>query len=85
MFAVVIGLLSWLYVGAQLTLVAAEVNVVLRRGLWPRSLFAPPTGAQDEQALTMQAKQEEAVPSERVSVDFDRSAPRPRVEDPRPG
>jgi uncharacterized BrkB/YihY/UPF0761 family membrane protein len=27
-FAVVLGLLSWLYLGAQLTLYAAEVNVV---------------------------------------------------------
>jgi YihY family inner membrane protein len=85
LFAVVIGLLSWLYLGAQLTLVAAEVNVVLRRRLWPRSLFTPPTSIQDERALTMQAEQEEAVPSERVSVHFDGTAARPRVEDTRSG
>jgi YihY family inner membrane protein len=34
-FAVVITLLSWLYLGAQLTLLAAEINVVLRYRLWP--------------------------------------------------
>ena len=28
--------------GAQMTLYAAEINVVLRRRLWPRSLFGPP-------------------------------------------
>jgi YihY family inner membrane protein len=38
-FALVLGLLAWLYLGAQLTLVAAEVNAVLDRRLWPRSLF----------------------------------------------
>ena len=40
--AVVIGLLSWLYLQAQVTLLAAEVDVVLARHLWPRSLVADP-------------------------------------------
>jgi len=38
-FAVVLGLLAWLYLGAQVTVYAAEVNVVRTRGLWPRSLL----------------------------------------------
>jgi membrane protein len=37
-FALVIGLLSWFWLFSHLLLVAAEVNVVLRRRLWPRSL-----------------------------------------------
>jgi YihY family inner membrane protein len=37
-FALVIGLLSWFWLFAHLVLLAAEVNVVLRRRLWPRSL-----------------------------------------------
>jgi YihY family inner membrane protein len=41
-FAVVITLLSWLYLGSQLTLWAAEINVVLRYRLWPRSVTQPP-------------------------------------------
>ncbi|MEO5723850.1 MAG: YihY/virulence factor BrkB family protein [Ilumatobacteraceae bacterium] len=41
-FAVVIGLLSWMYLLAQVTMFAAEVNVVSARGLWPRSLFDKP-------------------------------------------
>ncbi|HEX8715193.1 MAG TPA: YihY/virulence factor BrkB family protein, partial [Solirubrobacteraceae bacterium] len=36
-FALVLGLLAWLYLGAQLTIFAAEVNVVRARRLWPRS------------------------------------------------
>jgi membrane protein len=37
-FALVIGLLSWFWLGSHLLLIAAEVNVVLHRRLWPRSL-----------------------------------------------
>src|SRR5205814_3573425 len=39
-FAVVIGLLSWLYLQAQVSLLAAEVNVVRVEGSWPRHLVA---------------------------------------------
>jgi YihY family inner membrane protein len=41
-FAIVLGLLFWLYLGARLTLYAAELNVVAARQLWPRSLLQPP-------------------------------------------
>ena len=85
LFAVVIGLLSWLYLGAQLTLIAAEVNVVLRKRLWPRSFFPPPTSPEDERALTLQAQQEETLDSEHVSVDFDRGTRSQRVEETRSG
>jgi membrane protein len=37
-FALVIGLLSWFFLGSHLMLLAAELNVVLRRRLWPRAL-----------------------------------------------
>ena len=37
-FALVIGLLSWFWLFSHLLLLAAEVNAVLRRRLWPRSL-----------------------------------------------
>jgi YihY family inner membrane protein len=38
-FAVVIGLLWWLYLQSLITLYAAELNVVLTERLWPRSLM----------------------------------------------
>ena len=38
-FGIVIGLLSWMYLTAQVTLLAAEVNVVRTNHLWPRSLM----------------------------------------------
>ena len=37
-FALVIGLLSWFWLGSHLLRLAAAVNVVLHRRLWPRSL-----------------------------------------------
>jgi membrane protein len=71
-FGIVIGLLSWLYIGAQVTLLAAEVNVVKARKLWPRSLQPPMTEA-EERALRGLAKQEERRPEETVDVAFDDS------------
>ena len=41
-FAVVIGLLTWLYLLAQLSLLAAEIVVVRADRLYPRSLTGPP-------------------------------------------
>lgn len=37
-FGVVLGLLAWLYLQAEATLLAAEIDVVYERRLWPRSL-----------------------------------------------
>ena len=37
-FALVIGLLSWIYLTVEVTLLAAEVNVVATKRLWPRDL-----------------------------------------------
>jgi uncharacterized BrkB/YihY/UPF0761 family membrane protein len=35
-FATVLGLIAWLYLAVQVTVYAAEVNVVPVRRLWPR-------------------------------------------------
>ncbi len=42
-FALVIGLLAWIQLGATLTVFAAELNAVRERRLWPRSLLGTPT------------------------------------------
>jgi YihY family inner membrane protein len=39
LFALVLGLLSWLYLGGQVLLLSAEVNVVRAKRLWPRQLL----------------------------------------------
>jgi membrane protein len=38
-FALVIGLLAWIHLGAFFTVIGAEANVVRERRLWPRSLL----------------------------------------------
>jgi YihY family inner membrane protein len=69
-FALVIGLLSWLYLEATVTLYAAELNVVRVRRLWPRGLIQPPLAGADEQVLEALAKQEERRPEQTVEVSF---------------
>jgi YihY family inner membrane protein len=77
-FGLVIGLLAWLHLGAQMTLYAAEINVVLVRRLWPRSLFDPPVPG-DEKTLEALAKIEERTDSEKIEVRFEpRTADRER-------
>lgn len=49
-FGLVLGLLAWLYLQAQLTLYAVEADVVRARGLWPRSLFDEPQQGRPQQA-----------------------------------
>ncbi len=69
-FGIVIALLVWLHLGAQITLYCAEVNVVVARRLWPRSLMGPPSRRADERALTALAKVEERHENETVDVEF---------------
>jgi uncharacterized BrkB/YihY/UPF0761 family membrane protein len=69
-FGLVIALLVWLHLGAQITLYAAEINVVVTRKLWPRSLLGPPSEPADEKTLTALAKVEERHDSEQVDVEF---------------
>jgi YihY family inner membrane protein len=76
-FAVVIGLLWWIYLQAQAVLFAAELNVVLADHLWPRSLTGPDRRT-DRRALRQHAQVEERVPEEAINVDFDA---RPRDPD----
>jgi len=70
-FALVLGLLAWLFLGAQLTIFAAEINVVRKRRLWPRSFFSEPLLEADKRALTASAEVEERVTQEHVEVEFD--------------
>jgi membrane protein len=72
-FALVLGLLAWLYLGAQLTIFAAEINVVRLHRLWPRSFFSEPLLEADRRALTSSAEVEERVHAENVDVSFNPS------------
>jgi hypothetical protein len=50
---------------------AAEVNVVRKRRLWPRSFFSEPLLDADKRALTSSAESEERVEQENVEVTFE--------------
>jgi membrane protein len=76
--ATVIGLLVFLHLGAQLTLYAAELNTVLRRHLYPRSLMGPPVEPADQATLAAIARVEERNDIEHVDVTF--SEPEPDSE-----
>jgi YihY family inner membrane protein len=82
-FALVIGLLAWIYLGAQLTLYGAEVNAVQQHGLWPRSIHGEMTEA-DRRALRRSAEQEERKEEEIVDVTFGDDGD-PQTSDPSVG
>jgi YihY family inner membrane protein len=69
-FGLVIALLVWLHLGAQVTIYSAELNVVVSRRLWPRSLLGPPSEPADKKTLTALAKVEERHEEEQVDVEF---------------
>ena len=68
--ATVLGLLIFLHLGAQLTLYAAELNTVMRRHLYPRSLMGPPLEPADQATYAALAKVEERNDIEHVEVTF---------------
>ncbi len=69
-FELVLGLLAWLHLGAQATVYAAEINVVVVRRLWPRSLLDPPVPG-DDKTLAALAKVEERHEREKIDVRFE--------------
>jgi uncharacterized BrkB/YihY/UPF0761 family membrane protein len=70
-FAAVIGLLTWLYVGARVLVYSAEINTVLTARLYPRSLVGEPQTEADFRAKAAVARIEEQVPQERVVARFE--------------
>ena len=75
LFATVLGLLWWIYLGAQLTVYAAEANVVHARRLWPRGIMQPPLTHADKKVLDAVAEQERRRPEQSVDSHFDDPAP----------
>jgi membrane protein len=61
-FGVVLGLLAWFYLQAQLTLYAVEFSIVRTRRMWPRSMFPPPLTEADVRAYQMYAAAQQRRP-----------------------
>jgi YihY family inner membrane protein len=69
-FGLVLGLMAWIYLGAQITLYAAEVNTVLFHRLWPRGLVQPPLTEADQNSIALQAIQNQRRPEQEVRTRF---------------
>lgn len=69
-FAIVLGLLAWIYLGVQLSVYAAEFNTVLARRLWPRAIVQPPLTLADQRSMAAQALQNQRRPEQQVKVTF---------------
>jgi hypothetical protein len=69
-FAIVLGLISFLSLAAQLFMYSVEVNAVLHKRMWPRSIAHPPLTVADRQSLEERAGQEVRVPGEQVDVSW---------------
>jgi membrane protein len=67
-FGVVIGLMAWLYLEAEVTLYAAEINVVLVKKLWPRALVTPPYTKADREAMLMYTKATQRARGETIEL-----------------
>ena len=82
-FGIVIGLVTFLLLLAKISLYGAELNPVLHRHLWPRSLqSAYPTEA-DEQVLWYIVHQNLRRSDQRIKVRFRQEARQPVESDPR--
>lgn len=71
-FAIVIGLLTWLYLSAYLTVLSLEIDVVRVRHLWPRGYFdRNRLTAADRKALTGYVEAERRDASQQIDVTYD--------------
>ena len=69
-FGTVLGLLAWIYIAVEITVYSAEVNVVLARRLWPRSVIQPPLTEADRSSMALQALQNQRRPEQHIEVTF---------------
>jgi uncharacterized BrkB/YihY/UPF0761 family membrane protein len=68
-FATVITILWWFYLQSIVTLLGAQLNVVLKRGLYPRSLVNAPQTEADHRVLQAYAAERTYHPEEDVRVE----------------
>lgn len=75
-FAIVLGLLLWIYLAAVVYVLCTELNVVLAKRLYPRSLLTPMTDDvdltnADQRAYTGMVRAQRLKGFQRVDVTFD--------------
>jgi hypothetical protein len=70
-FATVLFQMGCISLSVAITVYAAELNVVLARRLWPRSIVQPPLTEADRAVLAVQALQNQRRDDQRVHVSYD--------------
>jgi len=70
-FAVVLSLIAFIYLAAQMTMCMAELNVVKARRLWPRAIVQPPLTEADERVLHDIARQGLRRPEQHLRIRFE--------------
>jgi YihY family inner membrane protein len=78
LFGLVLGLIAWIYLGVEITLYCAEINVVRHLRLWPRAMVQPPLTDADQRSLALQVMQNQRRPEQSVETRF---AGRPMTQD----
>ncbi|WP_370617948.1 YihY/virulence factor BrkB family protein [Mumia sp. Pv 4-285] len=89
LFAIVLGMLGLIYIGAVMAMIGVQINVVRAKRLYPRALLTPFTDnvqltKADQRAYSDYAKAQRHKGFESIRVMFGRPEPRPHVEVPPP-
>jgi YihY family inner membrane protein len=74
-FATVLGLLAWVYLAVEVSVYAAEINVVLARRLWPRAIVQPPLTEADRASMALQALHNQRREEQQIKVTFNDRPP----------
>lgn len=69
-FGFVLGLIAWIYLAAEITIYAAELNTVIFHRLWPRGMVQPPLTEADQRSLAFQVTQNQRRPEQEVGTRF---------------
>ncbi|MDD9350248.1 MAG: YhjD/YihY/BrkB family envelope integrity protein, partial [Mumia sp.] len=88
-FAVVLGMMGLIYIGAVMAMIGVQINVVRTKRLYPRALLTPFTDnvnltKADQRAYSDYAKAQRHKGFESIRVMFGRPEEWPRVELPPP-
>jgi membrane protein len=90
LFGIVLGLLAWIYVEATIIVLAAELNAVVSRRLYPRSLLTPfiedvDLTHADRRSYTSYASTQRFKESQTINVEFEqRGGSDPERREPPP-
>ena len=69
-FGLVLGLMAWIFLGAQITVYAAVINPGLTFRLWPRAIVQPPLTVAGQRSMALLATQNQMRAEQEVQSRF---------------